>query len=677
MAVVDFEPVGRRVEARTGQSLLEVARESGLGLGAGGVTAPCGGKGLCGRCRVRVEAVGKNRAQGAGAAQGTNGAAKLPEHRGRAEVPTDHRDGAGALATQDEAWLSPPSDSERRLLSAEDLEQGYRLACQAVITSPGHIKVAIPPESLTGIQKLQVEGVAVEVELDPPLRRYPVEFIKTTLEHPVPALEQVGQALGKPRIDLVALSKVEALAANGPGWALVRQGELLGVELPGPGAGTPVLGLAVDLGTTKVAGFLVDMETGQTLAASGIMNPQIAYGEDVMARLAYALEGAGKYQEIRQAIIAGLNSLVDDLLKAASAGAETQVSLASSFSREDIAEAVIVGNTAMHHLLLGLPVGQLARAPYVPAVSAPLEVKARELGLGLAPGAYVYLAPNVAGFVGADHVAMILGSRIGEVGDPVVLGLDIGTNTEIVLAWKGRMMSCSCASGPAFEGAHIRYGMRAVTGAIEKVALAEAGAKVTCRTVGEAPPLGICGSGILDAVAEFYRWGIIDARGRLRPDHPRVRRPSAHEPWEFVLVPAEESGTGHDLVVTQKDINEIQLAKAAIASGTRLLLEAAGLSPDSISQVIVAGAFGTHLRLESAIAIGMLPDLPRKRFQQVGNAAGTGARLLLISAAERRRAEEVAGMDEYLELMLVPGFNDTFISELSFPERAAGKEGLA
>ncbi|MBC7341927.1 MAG: DUF4445 domain-containing protein [Clostridia bacterium] len=640
---VDLEPVGRRVEAKIGQSLLEVVRDLGLGLGTGGVTAPCGGRGRCGRCRVRVEEDGKNQSAGA----------------------------AGAVE-EGRARLSPPNDSERRLLSPKELEQGYRLACQATVAGPGRIKVAIPPESLTGVQKLQVEGEAVEVELDPPLRRYPMEFIKTTLEYPVPVLEQVRQALEEPRIDLVAMANIEPLAADGPGWALVRQGELVGVKLPGSADAAPVLGLAVDLGTTKVAGFLVDMETGQTLAASGIMNPQIAYGEDVMARLAYALEGAEKYHEIRQAIITGLNSLVDDLLQEA----KTQLGAGISLSRADIAEAVIVGNTAMHHLLLGLPVAQLARAPYVPSVSAPVEVKARELGLKLAPGAYVYLAPNVAGFVGADHVAMVLGSRIGKSSsDPVVLGLDIGTNTEIVLAWRGQMMSCSCASGPAFEGAHIRYGMRAVTGAIEKVELAEAGIKVNYWTVGNAPPLGICGSGILDAVAEFYRHGVVDGRGRLRPDHPRVRRPSSGEPWEFVLVPREESGTGHDLVITQKDINEIQLAKAAIAAGTKLLLEAAGLGPDSISKVIVAGAFGTHLRLESAIAIGMLPDLPRERFRQVGNAAGTGARLLLISQAERRRAEQIAREDQYLELMLVPSFNDTFISELSFPSRAVDKRG--
>jgi uncharacterized 2Fe-2S/4Fe-4S cluster protein (DUF4445 family) len=332
----------------------------------------------------------------------------------------------------------------------------------------------------------------------------------------------------------------------------------------------------------------------------------------------------------------------------------------------DIEETVVVGNTAMHHLLLHLPVAQLARAPYVPALTTPVEVKARSLGLNCSPGAYVYLQPVIAGFVGGDHVAMILGSRI-DAARKVTLGLDIGTNTEIVLSYNGKMLSCSCASGPAFEGAHIAQGMRAITGAIAVVRLSDDGQEVYWESIGGAPPLGICGSGILDAVAELYRTGVLNASGRLDVNHPHVRRPAGGGPPEFLLVPAEQAGIDADLVVTQKDISEIQLAKAAIASGTLLLLEAAGLQVDDLEEVVVAGAFGTHLQLESAITIGMFPRLPLAAFHQVGNAAGTGARLALLSMAERQRGETIARQVGYIELMTRPSFQDVYVKALLLP----------
>jgi uncharacterized 2Fe-2S/4Fe-4S cluster protein (DUF4445 family) len=442
------------------------------------------------------------------------------------------------------------------------------------------------------------------------------------------------------------------MAAGGTSVVTVRGKEVINIYAGRPAP--PPLGLAVDLGTTKVAGFLINLETGATLAADGIMNPQIAYGEDVMARLGYALEGEQGYRRIQEVAIEGLNRLAATL--AGKAGVTTT----------DIEEAVIVGNTAMHHLLLHLPVEQLARAPYVPALTTPVEVKARSLGLNFSPGAYVYLQPVIAGFVGGDHVAMILGSRI-DVARKVTLGLDIGTNTEIVLSYGGKMLSCSCASGPAFEGAHIAQGMRAITGAIAAVRLSDDGREVYWESIGGVPPLGICGSGILDAVAELYRTGVINANGRLDLNHPRVRRPAGGGPLEFLLVPAEETGIDSDLVVTQKDIGEIQLAKAAIASGTLLLLEAAGLTVDDLEEVVVAGAFGTHLKLESAIAIGMFPKLPLNAFRQVGNAAGTGARLALLSMDERRRGETIARQVGYIELITRPSFRDVFMKSLLLP----------
>ncbi|MBC7325573.1 MAG: DUF4445 domain-containing protein [Moorella sp. (in: Bacteria)] len=607
---VDFQPVGRRVQVEAGQTILAAAQQLGLALGAGGLTAPCGGRGLCGRCRVRVAA-------------------------GDAGEPTP---------------------AERRFLKPEQLVQGYRLACQAVIR--GTLKVEIPPDSMLGVQKLQVEGLEVEVVPEAPVRRYTLPLSKTTIENPRPLWQQVAgeleatYGLDRAGVDFNLALATEPLPGDGSGVVTVRGREVINIYTGRPAP--PPVGLAVDLGTTKVAGFLVNLETGETLADDGIMNPQIAYGEDVMARLGYALEGEAEYRRIQEVEIEGLNRLAAALAEKA------------GVTPADIEEAVIVGNTAIHHLLLRLPVAQLARAPYVPALTTPVELKARDLGLHFSPGAYVYLLPVIAGFVGGDHVAMILSSRI-DAASRVTLGLDIGTNTEIVLSYGSKMLSCSCASGPAFEGAHIAQGMRAITGAVSTVRLSDDGREVYWESIGGAPPLGICGSGILDAVAELYRTGVLNASGRLDLNHPRVRRPNGGPP-EFLLVPAAETGIEGDLVVTQKDISEIQLAKAAIASGTLLLLEAVGMTVADVEEVIVAGAFGTHLKLESAITIGMFPKLPLAAFRQVGNAAGTGARLALLSLAERQRGEAIARRVGYIELMTRPSFQDVFISSLLLPE---------
>jgi uncharacterized 2Fe-2S/4Fe-4S cluster protein (DUF4445 family) len=397
-------------------------------------------------------------------------------------------------------------------------------------------------------------------------------------------------------------------------------------------AGHGPLGLAVDLGTTKVAGYLLDLTTGQTLGADAIMNPQIPYGEDVMARITHALYQADGRDTLQRVIVEGLNHLTQGLCTRAGR------------RPDEIAEAVVVGNTAMHHLFLGLPVSQLGLSPYVPAVADALDVKARDLRLALAPGAYVHLLSNIAGFVGADHIAMLLATGLWEE-DKIVLGLDIGTNTEVALKAGDRLLTCSTASGPAFEGAHIRFGMRAATGAIERVRLADS--RVEYQTIGNTPPVGLCGSGILDAVAQLRLAEVLDRRGKMSA-HPRTRQ--GEKGLEFVLVDAAESGVSEDITISRADVSEIQLAKGAMRAGVRILLQEAGLTEADVEGVVVAGAFGTYIDLTSAVTIGMLPPLPLDRFQQVGNAAGMGARLALISTAQRAKAAEIADRAEYIEL---------------------------
>ncbi|RME37100.1 MAG: DUF4445 domain-containing protein, partial [Thermoflexia bacterium] len=347
--------------------------------------------------------------------------------------------------------------------------------------------------------------------------------------------------------------------------------------------------------------------------------------------ITYALQEPEGAERLRQAAVDGLVGLIRDLCGQAGA------------PPEHIVDVVVVGNTAMHHLFLGLPTRPLGLAPYVPVESAPMDVRARDVGLSLAPGAFVHLLPNIAGFVGADHVAALLAARMDEADRPTLL-LDIGTNTEICLAAGGELFSCSAASGPAFEGAHIRFGMRAAPGAIERVRVLEG--RVFWETVEGKPPVGICGSGILDAVAELRRAGILNGRGGWQ-ENPSVYR-TENGP-EFVLVPAEASGLGQAITLSRKDIGEVQLAKGAIAAGWQVLLEIAGIREEEIAQVVIAGAFGTYIDVGNAVALGLLPNVPLARFEQVGNIAGTGARMALLSRAERERAARLARRVRYVE----------------------------
>ncbi len=595
--VVDFEPIGRRGEVSDGQSILEAARRLGVDL-----VNLCGGGGTCGRCKVQVLT-------------------------GR---------------------VSDPTASELEHLAQTDLDKGWRLACQ---TRPlADCKVHVPPESLTAPQRTQVEGLEVEVEPDPVVVACSVELSAPCLSDLRADADRLLEALGDKQDSSCQRIDIEVLRALSPGlrswgWkamASVRDGEIVAV---GPPEGRR-LGLAVDLGTTKMAAYLVDLGNGTTVASRGAMNPQIAYGEDLIARLSRAMESPEEGARLQRLVVDGLNGMAAGLCE------ETEA------HPEEIVETVIVGNTAMHHLLLRLAVDQLAMAPYVSAISVPHDVKARDIGLRLAPGAYVHLLPNIAGYVGSDHVAMMLATGLSEA-SRVTLALDIGTNTEVCLVSEGALCSVSCASGPAFEGAQIKHGMRAANGAIERVRLADG--KVEYQTIGGAEPTGICGSGILDAVAQLYLSGLLNRGGRMDLQ-PGVRENGDQR--EFVLVPEEEGGERPAITITQKDVRQIQLAKGAIRTGIQVLLESKGLTEGDIEEVIIAGAFGTYIDVGNAIALGMLPSLPQDRFRQVGNAAGRGAVLALLSRAKRREAHAMARKVGYIELAGSPDFMNIFTQSM-------------
>jgi uncharacterized 2Fe-2S/4Fe-4S cluster protein (DUF4445 family) len=587
------------IDASSGEPLLESLRAGRVGL-----VALCGGTGKCGKCRVQVVS------------------GQVSE-----------------LTSVEEDGLSP-----------EELDEGFRLACQC--RALGDLTIDIPASSLEMTQRLQLEGEGGSVALEPSVTAVPVQMSAPHSEDLIADADRLENALraagcspaSTPRGLLTELSS-DLRELGWEGRAVLQDGRIV-TFLP---VDASMAGLAVDLGTTKMAGYLIDLDSGKSLAKTGMMNPQVEYGDDVLSRIAFANEDSAGRRHLQRTVVDGISELVEALCR--DAGIE----------RDQIVDAVVVGNTAMHHLFAGIAVRQLGLVPYVPAVGASLAFASDEIGLSLAPGAQIYMPPNIAGFVGADHVAMLLATQAHKA-EGTTMALDIGTNTEITLAVDGRLLACSCASGPAFEGAHIRDGMRAAPGAVERVSIWDG--EVHLETIEGQPPVGICGSGILDAVAGMFRHGIIDRSGRFREDKLESE---VTDPF-FPLVESSVAGRGRPLGLTLQDVREIQLAKGAIRAGIEILLREANITFGELDEVIVAGAFGTYLGIDSAVSIGMFPPLASDKFRQVGNAAGMGAVRLLLSESERAEAERIRKSIEYVELTVHPLFTKVFAHALRFGE---------
>ena len=596
--IVDMQPVGRRIEIETGKTVLEAAQEAGVGI-----VSLCGGEGWCESCQIKIAS----------------------------------------------GEINPPTYSEESNLDDDALSNGYRLACQVVPQTD--VRIDIPPESLSTPQRLQVEGQDFDISLEPVVQVLDLALSPPSLEDLRADADRIKDALselGYPevRLELPVLSEIsDMLRANK--WSVrvvLRENELIAI-LP---AESRIFGISVDIGTTKLAVYLVDLLSGEVVEKVGEMNPQIAYGEDVVSRIGYASQNPDGRQALQGALVDVLNKKIQEVCET--------VGIVDA----QIVDAVIVGNTAMHHLFAGLPVEQLVFAPYVPAVNAPLDLRASAIGINLAPGAYIHLLPNIAGYVGADHSAVILSTELWKT-DKTVLAIDIGTNTEISLVSKGRLLSCSCASGPAFEGAHISNGMRAAPGAIERVQIIDG--EIKLFTIDDEPPVGICGSGILDGVAEMKSANLMDEKGALIEGQLNVRQSNQNH-LEFLLAPASSTGHGRDVTVSRKDVNEIQLAKAAIRAGQEILLIKAGITAEDIDEVIIAGAFGTYIDVPNAIEVGMLPDIPLDRFRQIGNAAGMGAVQALVSAEHRALIGEVIKDVDYIELTTYEEFQKEFVNAM-------------
>lgn len=580
-----FPHLDREITSREDETIFQSARRHGVRI-----VGACGGRGTCGSCVVRI-----------------------------GEGQVSHVEGN---ATSPRKW---------------------QRACQLSARSDCTIEVA--PRSLAPVVRAEADtGTREQLPLETSLSGEDIDLPAASLQDNLSDHDRVLRALGSDEtiIDLAAARQLPHVLRREPhptSWTLrvfEREGELIGFAP----AGTSMLGLAIDLGTTNVAGFLIDLETGERLASLGIENPQVAWGADLVSRLNHAVRGEAEAQELHIAAIEAINALAHDLCFGIGRRAD------------EIVDVAICGNTAMHHLLLGLPVRQLGRAPFVAAVCGGMELKARELGLNLAPGAWLHVAPNVGGFIGGDHVTALLATEASWSVCETALVMDIGTNTEISLIHQGRFHTASAPSGPALEGGHIGCGMRAAEGAIERVRIEEGHLRV--ETIGGKKAIGLCGSGVLDTIATLHDGGLINDRGRLAPGHTEIVQENGMRAVRLAK----------GVVFTQDDVRAVQLAKAAIRTATELLLDEAGLDEGAIERFIIAGAFGAYIDIDSGVRIGLFPNLPRGRFQQVGNAAGVGIRRMLASTSARARAKSLAASCRYMELSSRSDFQKRFLRHI-------------
>jgi uncharacterized 2Fe-2S/4Fe-4S cluster protein (DUF4445 family) len=605
-------PPGKTVYVLPGTRLVEAVVAAGPAL-----DLPCGGEGTCGKCRVRVT-------QGAG----------------------------------------EPGPAERRAFTAEELDQGFRLACQVLVNGP--LAVEIPPTSLlSSSHKIlaRTEG-AVTVAADPAVYKRYVELPPPERGSDEADLGRLQRAIGPVEPDLEFLRELPARLRENEfrGTAVVAGDRLIDFEQGN--TEQAAYAVAVDVGTTTLVAMLLDLRAGEELAVAARLNPQTRFGDDVLSRILYAQETPAGLAELQGAVAGAVNEMVGELVDQA------------RIDRRRIYEITFSGNTTMQELLCGIDPRWLGEVPFVPATSGRILVAAASLGIEIHPRGRAYVMPVIGGFVGGDTVSGILATTLTELPGPCLL-VDIGTNGEIVLWAHGKLAAASTAAGPAFEGARITHGMRASAGAIEKVLI---DGHLRVNVIGGVRPVGLCGSALIDAAAELLRHGILASDGRLAspgrlPENvlPDLRRRLVTDNGKsvFVLVSAEESGTGKPVLLTQRDFRELQLASGAIRAGIGTLLRREGLEPADLETVLVAGGFGNFIRRKNAQRIGLLPhQIPRQRIRYQGNTSLAGARLAAVSQKARQAAEQLARQTEHVDLSSDPHFSWAFAESMIFPDES-------
>ena len=646
-----LQPSGRRGQVDEGMSVRAAARELGVEI-----ESICAENATCGKCMVLVE-----------------------EGRFEKYNIDSKRENLSPVGVEERAYLM----RRPKLLKEKGWEIGQvRLSCQCKVL--GDVLINVPEESRGNKQIVRKTARERAIEIKPSVRKYYVSLVAPNLERPIADWERLAKGLE------VSMGLVRRGEENLPRWfdltidyqclrtlsstlreakwnvtvSVWQDKEVIEVQ---PGYVEDSYGAAVDIGSTTVALYLCNLRTGELLAAESEMNPQIVYGEDVMSRIQYSIEHKDGLEKLHKGIIATLNKLLKQAAKTV------------NIKTEEILEMVLVGNSTMHHLLLNLPPKDLGLAPFVPAIHSSVDVKARELGLQINSSGNIHVLPTIASFVGADTSAMILAEEPHKQDENWLL-IDVGTNAELVLGNRQRLVCTSTPTGPALEGAHVEYGMRAAPGAIERVHIDEKTLEPRYKIVGEeewntGKAKGICGSAIIDAVAELFRAGIVDSRGRFKKGLRSTRIREGENGWEYIIAWAEETSIGRDIPMTQQDVRQIQLAKAALFTAARTLLKRSGLqSPDKI---ILAGGFGSYIDKEKAMLIGLIPDCKLENVYAVGNAAGDGARIALLNVEKRNEIDSVTRKVERFELPTDPEFQNQFMLATSFPHMSEPFEHIA
>lgn len=637
--LVLFTPSGRRGHFETGTPILTAARQLGVDL-----DSVCGGRGICSKCQI------------------TPGYGEFPKH--------------GIIVK--EGALSDWNAVEQRYQDKRGLIEGRRLGCQATVQND--IVIDVPPESQIHKQVVRKRAEVLDITLNPSVRLFYVEVEEPDMHKPSGDLERLIAALEsqwplkKLQADLSILPKMQSILRKGD-WKVTcavhhsdEHGTPQIIHLwPGFYEGS-IYGMAVDLGSTTIAAHLCDLQTGNVIASSGLMNPQIRFGEDLMSRVSYAMMNTNGDQEMTRAVREGMDELF------------TKIAFDAEVDKELIMDAVFVCNPVMHHLFLGIDPFELGQAPFALATSNSISLHARQLGINIHKSARAYFLPCIAGHVGADAAAVAL-SEAPNKSDDLVLVVDVGTNAEILLGNKEKVLACSSPTGPAFEGAQISSGQRAAPGAIEKVEIDPSTKEPRFRVIGcdlwsdekgfweetnDTGITGICGSGIIEAIAEMRMAGILDPSGLIgsATQTGTARCVLDGRTNSYVMHDASETG-GPKITVTNPDIRAIQMAKAALYSGARLLMDKFGV--DTVDRVVLAGAFGAHISPKHAMVLGMIPDVPFEKVTSAGNAAGSGARIALIDKSQRAEIEETVRRIEKIETAIEPKFQEHFVNASAIP----------
>jgi uncharacterized 2Fe-2S/4Fe-4S cluster protein (DUF4445 family) len=636
--LVVFTPSGKRGRFAVGTPLLAAARTLGVDI-----DSVCGGRAICGRCQVLV-------AEGEFAKHGVRSAADS---------------------------LSSLSESEQRYSSRQPLAAGRRLSCQARVEAD--VVIDVPPGSQVHRQVVRKSAEARDIELYPLVKLHYVEVTEPDMHDPSGDLQRLQAALAREwqladlQCDLTVLQQLQAVLRAG-GWKVtVAVHDASRIIAVWPGFHDESYGLALDVGSTTIAAHLCDLASGEVVASAGRMNPQIRFGEDLMSRVSYAMMNPGGAAQMTAVVRQAIGELA------------AEVSASAGIAPQAILEAALVGNPIMHHLVLGIDPVELGGAPFALAVDEAVTVTAAEIGVALHPNARVYALPCIAGHVGADAAGMILAER-PDLTDEITLLVDVGTNAEIVLGNRHRLLACSSPTGPAFEGAQISCGQRAAPGAIERVRVDRETLEPRFKIIGSdlwsndpqfaaaaaaAGVTGICGSGIIEVIAELYLAGVISRDGvidgSLAARSPRIV-PHGRT-FSYMLYTGPQT-----ISVTQTDVRAIQLAKAALSAGIRLLMDRLGV--ERVDRIRLAGAFGSHIDVKYAAVLGMIPDCDLERVTSAGNAAGSGARIALLDSRSRATIEALVRRVEKIETAIEPLFQAHFVDAMAIPHRTADYPNL-